>query len=398
MKSGTKKLTALIVTLMVCALGLPAFAAQTVQADQSVDTKKQNYLTDDQYAALGFSGLKDPAAFSSTDTSDPLSGYSASVLSELLVGQVNRDDNEDNYEGSFQIMQGPATADSSAMNLNNMAKSLVGGIQNYFDKRNDDGMYTQCKNTIALRPGKISETDVSTKDIIIEDTLYCQEGGAFQQDDSMQRIMAWSLDGSDAYHSGNWYTKKLDDGHWVGDIKVKEADGFTAMAVGDFDGDDYYEVAVFTPENGGGRIIFFQLVQNGDSCNLQEESYSVNIASLSDYYNMDDGIKRPTVQLNTTSMAGRDDLAISVSLPYSGQDNCCNNSCLAIYSFQNGSASQCFNNNLVVNNDAYRFKFNATCNADLNGDGVDELVVAGNKNDSYKTATPKERSAPMRIW
>lgn len=386
MKSGTKKLTALIVTLMVCALGLPALAAQPVQADQTVDTKKQNYMTDDQYAALGFSGLKDPTAFSSTDTSDPLSGYSASVLSELLVGQVNRDDDKghNNYEGFFQIMQGPATADSSAMNLNNMAKSLVGGIQNYFDKRNDDGMYTQCKNTIALRPGKISETDVSTKDIIIEDTLYCQEGGAFQQDDSMQRIMAWSLDGSDAYHSGNWYTKKLDDGNWVGDIKVKEADGFTAMAVGDFDGDDYYEVAVFTPENGGGRIIFFQPVQNGDSYNLQEESYSVNIASLSDYYNMDDGIKRPTVQLNTTSMAGRDDLAISVSLPYTGQDNCCNNSCLAIYSFQNGSTSQCFNNNLVVNNDAYRFKFNATCNADLNGDGVDELVVAGNKNDSYK--------------
>lgn len=373
--SGPILVAVLLLFLLLGAGGL------TVHA-QSVE--KQNYMTDDQYAALGFQTLKDPAAFSEEDTSNPLSGYTANILSELLVGQMNRDDNEKDYVGSFQIMENAKTASPDALNLNNMAKTIIGKIQGYIDANDDDDMYTQCKNTIALRPGKLSETTPDTKDIIIEDTLYCLEDGWFYEDDSYQGIMTWTMGEDHDYTAGTRITKKLDDGHWVGEIEVRQADGLTAMAVGDFDGDDFNEVAVHCPENGGGIIRFYQPVSDGKGYKLQEEKYTVSLGDIGKRFKVSDDLRRPMAQLTTTRMAGRDDLAISLSLPYSNTDQYCDSSALAIYSFQNGKASQCFNNDLVVNNNEYRFKFPATANADLNGDSVDELVVAGNKNYSYK--------------
>ncbi|MGL4283749.1 MAG: hypothetical protein ACRCSI_09105, partial [Eubacterium aggregans] len=181
-------LAVVMITIVFSLCGLVARAEGNTTA-----VTKENYMSDDQYAALGFGSLKYSAAFSAEDTSDPLEGYTANTLSELFVGQMNKNDDKDDYIGSFQIMENSSTADSNTLNLNNMAKNTIGKIHGYYDADNSDDMYTQCKNTIALRPGKISETNASTLDIIIEDTLYCLEDGWFYEDDSYQMVNAWTL-------------------------------------------------------------------------------------------------------------------------------------------------------------------------------------------------------------
>ncbi|MDD4690996.1 InlB B-repeat-containing protein [Eubacterium aggregans] len=382
-------LAVVMITIVFSLCGLVARAEGNTTA-----VTKENYMSDNQYAALGFGSLKDPAAFSAEDTSNPLEGYTANTLSELFVGQMNKNDDKDDYIGSFQIMENASTADSNTLNLNNMAKNTIGKIQGYYDADNSDDMYTQCKNTIALRPGKISETNASTRDIIIEDTLYCLEDGWFYEDDSYQMVNAWTLgdDGKYTMSDHKAYNVKLDDDNWVGDIEVKQAEGLTAMAVGDFDGDDYYEVAVHALDNSGGQIIFFQPKANGSAYELKQENYSIRIGDIGNRFKfdgMEGDLERPIVQLTTTSMSGQDDLAISVSLPYDDGNEYCDSSALAIYSCQNGNTSRRFNNDLVVNNNEYRFKFPSTTNADLNGDGTDELVVAGNKNYGYKNYDTK---------
>ncbi|MGL4547234.1 hypothetical protein [Eubacterium aggregans] len=382
-------LAVVMITIVFSLCGLVARAEGNTTA-----VTKENYMSDDQYAALGFGSLKYPAAFSAEDTSDPLEGYTANTLSELFVGQMNKNDDKDDYIGSFQIMENSSTADSNTLNLNNMAKNTIGKIHGYYDADNSDDMYTQCKNTIALRPGKISETNASTLDIIIEDTLYCLEDGWFYEDDSYQMVNAWTLgdDGKYTMSDHKAYNVKLDNDNWVGDIEVKQAEGLTAMAVGDFDGDDYYEVAVHALDNNGGQIIFFQPKVNGSAYELKQGNYSIRIGDIGNRFKfdgMEGDLERPIVQLTTTSMSGQDDLAISVSLPYDDGNEYCDSSTLAIYSCQNGNTSRRFNNDLVVNNNEYRFKFPSTTNADLNGDGTDELGVAGNKNYGYKNYDTK---------
>ena len=55
-------------------------------------------------------------------------------------------------------------------------------------------------------------------------------------------------------------------------------------------------------------------------------------------------------------MAGRDDLVVSVTLPYYKKDGFNDNGALAVISFKNGSKTIEFNSDLKYDNNAYHFK------------------------------------------
>ncbi len=230
----------LFMAMMICAF----LWAPSVHAEE-VPTTKTNYLTNDTYKDLGFSNLNDPAAFSSTDTSDPLEGYTPYTLSELFVGQMNQNDDMANWTGNFKIFENVLTTENGSLNLNNMAKNLVGSVRDYWDMRNDSKMETQCKSTVALKPGNLTDADAATRpDVIIDNTLYCEQDTAFRENDSAQMLIAWSKNANGDYERGYGWSTTLDSGHWVGNIEASQQQGYLGMTVGDFDHDNYNEVGL----------------------------------------------------------------------------------------------------------------------------------------------------------
>jgi len=378
-------------TLWLTAIFLLALAglAPFAQADSSVPTSRADYLSTDQYASFGFSGLKDPGTFASTDTTNPLADYTPSTLSELYMGQINRYDydqyghEQKNYEGNFFIAQNPSTGTASELAPNNMEKNTIGGVQNYYDLRSDSSVYSQCKNVVAFRPGNLTDNDApSRKDVIVENTLYTTKKN---DGSSKQMLRVLSLDDNNQYHSGQTTINDLGGGDWVSDITVRNQQGYLAMACGDFDNDNYNEVAVYEPGDYGGRIDIYQPFQSGDAWFLAIQA-SWNIKSSGDRFNFSDGTERPIVNLTTTRMSGRDDLVVCVSMPF--DNNHTGNSECDVLRIDGNDVTRSFFDGLEYSGTRYRFA--ASANADLNGDGVDELVVAGNRNTGYSDKDSKK--------
>ncbi len=390
LKKRTYRLFTLIILamMMVSAAG-PVYAQAIEQTGDDAQKKlvtstastDNNYLTDAQYTSLGFT-LNDPEAFSPEDTSNPLENFEPVIQNELYWGQMNNNDDLDDYCGTFSVLNNVAsTAD---LGISKMMNNTIGGTQNYYDKRNDENFETQCKNVVALKPGKLSDEDATLrKDIIIENTLYNQVRKGAKVDYSHQMIMAYTIDDNNQYHAGTKVIKQLDEDNWVGDIETSQQAGFISMTVGDFDGDDYNEVAVYSPTNGGGTIYIYQPKESNGSYELAEEA-TIKISDIDGRFKFSDDVLRTVVDLKTYKKAdGSEDLVANVSLPYDNTDGACGAGAIAIYSWKNSKPTSVFKDSLTYNNNSYRYKFNSAVSADLNGDGTQELIVTGAKNYGY---------------
>ena len=352
-----------------------------------VATTQNNYMTSDQYTSLFGQNLDaiEIDAFDPDNTDNPLDGYQPSVLSELFLGYMNR---TNNYDGYFTVMENASS--DSGFNMDTMWNTNYGGVNKYYGEDSNEDMYTHAINTIALTPGKLSDADARTRQqILIESRIYLEEDGAFYEDNSRQMINTYTLssDGS------TWNRKEckdlyLSDAHWAWYVDVPEQQSYTAMAVGDYDGDDYNEVAIYVPAVPGDDIApcieIYQPAQDGSTYKLNLEN-TISLTDIGARFGVEYDKYFAYAQLSTTSIAGRDDLVVSATLPYYDEDGFNDNGALAVISLQNNTANIVFNTDLSYNSNAYHFKMQATTNADLNGDGTDELVVAGFKNTGYST-------------
>lgn len=394
-----RKVISIVLTLIMTITGMSgvlAYGTDFVSAgtedpynveklDGKVDTEKNNYMTDSQYKKLFGVDInsKDIAAFDPNNTDNPLEGYEPAVLSELFLGWMNR---TNNYDGQFAVMEN--ASNDSGFNMNTMWNTNYGGINTYYGEDQNEDMYTHAISTVALTPGNITDEDARTRQqILIENRIYLDEDGAFYEDDTYQMLNTYTLkdDGS------SWVRKEckniyLSDAHWAWYIDVPEQQTYTGMAVGDYDGDNYNEVAVYVPANSVKdeypQVEIYQPKKENDGYTLTKE-YSFSLKDLGARFGREYDKYFAYAHLNTTKIAGRDDLVVSVSLPYYEEDGYTDNGALAVVSYQNGNRKTEFNSDLKYDNNAYRFKMQATANADLDGDGTDELVVGGFKNMGY---------------
>ncbi len=395
-----KKLLAVITTLVMTVSGVsgalmyaPAAAAasedpyEVEKLEGTVDTEQNNYMTDSQYKKLFGVDLnsKEIEAFDPNNTDNPLDGYEPSVLSELFLGYMNR---TNNYDGQFAVMENASK--DSGFNIDTMWNTNYGGINTYYGEDQNEDMYTHAISTIALTPGDMTEEGAdSRQQILIENRIYLDEDGAFYEDDTYQMLNTYTLksDGS-SWVRTECKNKYLSDAHWAWYVDVPEQQAYTGMAVGDYDSDNYNEVAVYVPANSvddeWAKIEIYQPKQSGDGYSLTLEK-TLSLKELGDRFGIEYDKYFPYAHLNTTKIAGRDDLVIAATLPYYERNTYNDNGALAVVSFQNGNKKIEFNTDLKYDNNAYRFKMQATVNADLNGDGTDELVVGGFKNTGYST-------------
>ena len=120
----------------------------------------------------------------------------------------------------------------------------------------------------------------------------------------------------------------------------------------------------------------------------------------------------PIVALSTTSIRANgatdnkksyDDLVINISIPHAYYDNDVNmNSCLAIYSYNGSGYSNKFKQDLKYGSE--RMTSINSVDADLNGDGYNELVVAGlyatglSANNDEGTKSSSENFVQLIFW
>lgn len=350
---------------------------QTSSQDEFEGDDRADYMSKDQYSQLGFDELTDPELFDENDTTNPLEGYEPSILSELYMGQGNYGKN---YECNAYIMENANSYDD--LDIEKFKNNTLSYSDRYYnDKYNNGAWYYQSSVTKSIKLGDLSKGNY-IKDSIIQCSLFSDES-----DKKKSKLGLLVYDYNDTSSEKNKLSKKfeyttvLDNGDFVRSIELQESSGYMGITVGDFDGDNYNEIAVYMSYTSNPKIAIFKQT-NDNNKSLFEWKYSVDLKSISSDFNYCDGRNRPLVSLSTTDISGSDDLVISVTMPYNDDDALCKDGYTAIYKWENNQPVQKYRDAGIGSGG--RMKFTSSATMDLDGDGNGELVIAANKNYNYK--------------
>ena len=345
---------------------------------QTEDDCRADYMSKEQYSQPGFNSLQDPELFDENDTTNPLEGYKPSILSELYMGQGNHSKGD---VCEAYILEN--AKDYNSLDIETFKKNKLSYSNQYkYDKANARGKRQyQTSTTRSIKLGDLSREDY-IKDSIIQCSLFLDGN-----DDKKSKLGFLVYDYSKEKSGENKLEEKferieiLDDkSKFVQDIEVQESSGYMGITVGDFDGDNYEDIAVYFSYRNNPKIGIFTQSKN-ENKPLFEWKYSVDLKSISSDFNCCKDTNRPLVSLSTTDISGSDDLVISVTMPYSNDHDFCKDGYTAIYKWENNQPVQKYCDK--GEGSGGRMKFTSSATMDLDGDGNKELVIAANKNYNY---------------
>lgn len=368
-------------------------SSEEPQDNATVEKQVANANSDDVYKAFNFSQvspsdkttsgttktMEDKAEEILNDTSsdNPLSGYSFARPMELLIGQIHRNKQHEGEIIAIDNVQ--SSIDSLSNNIDDLAKA---GASITLTETKEG----QTHNTIGI------DYNGDNVDELAYFSLYADSKGHAS-------VRTYERSGSGSSLSWEQVSDQyiqISDKDDVLDIEAQQSKGYTAMTAGDFDSDGKEELACYFPcANNGDGISepFVGIIDISDDGNFSLGSMKkINLSSIrSGLNNLKSGKDNyedwymPVVALSTTSIRANgatdgkkshDDLVINVSIPRVYHDDDANmNSCIAIYSYNNGSYDKKFSKDLRFDTD--RMISTNAVDADLNGDGYNELVVAG---------------------
>ena len=200
------------------------------------------------------------------------------------------------------------------------------------------------------------------------------------------------------------------DNYVYGHIPYDSSRGYLPLAVGDYNGDSKEDLAFYCPAKADGaeaHVAVYSFTHNNGAWDHTDLG-RINLKDFTpDYGRMNDPWHTwhlPTVALSTTSTrlgevtksAGAkqyktyDDLVVSVSVPTEYRDDDLYlNSITKIFKYENDKFQSMFLHEYLPFGDEpddkdRRMNYVNTVDADLNGDGFKEIVVAGYKEENLK--------------
>lgn len=382
-----KRWISLVLCLGLSLSALPLSAAlagagtspQQVQAAPAAATNGENYLSAEAYQAFGLSAVNNAASQPTDfteDVADPLAEYHPMELSELYVASMNR---SNAYSGDAKVLKGPDTFSADKIKLDNMDKVSSHSYAS--------GMTYQAQNATAV--SYASSADPDATEGMAEFVLYTSGGNSYQKitlyDSQMKELSYLEIPISDQ-----------NSGDWVSGIEADSARGLTAIAAG-----RYFKgvpcIAAYVPSrrtsegNAGSPYILIASVDT-QKIVVQQKIYLYDVKPDSFGSLTYEGWYLPVVDLHTTGISGDDDLVINACLPYADQYADRGQSAASvIYSNTNVKGSNKVKKemaplfNIPMSNGTDGTRFAAACDADLNGNGVGELVVAAHRNKKSRT-------------
>ncbi|MBQ3284540.1 MAG: hypothetical protein IJH40_02750 [Ruminococcus sp.] len=345
----------------------------------ALSAKAQEYATDAQYQ-------------------NPMSGFTFVNPNELLVCDTDHHDHYEAYINTYNDVNIGNAAD-----LNDNLTSLARETDYYYWHDDSDSWDIQTSNGMGI------DVDGDGLDELAYYSLCYKEDDPNKGSSIRMELFDRVADGDKfKWNKVDEYTVYMQSGDYVRDIPVGESRGYVPLAVGDYDDDGLEEIAYYMPDkkNDGdandARVVIMKFNKDSSGNFSHTELGNIHIKDFTDdYSHMGEDWYLPTVALSTTSIRlgedkhsstgatqykTHDDLVITVSVPrHYKNKNLDINSITKIFSYDKDSAEdnkfvQMFRYEyLPFDNNTKRMNYVNSCDADLNGDGFKELVVAGLK-------------------
>lgn len=355
---------------------------KTISSESQTEDGRADYMSKEQYSQLGFTSLQDPGLFDENDTTNPLEGYKPSILSELYMGQGNYSKGD---ACEAYIMEN--AKDYENLTMKKLKDNKLSYTDRYYNDKAHGGKWQyQTSTTRSIKLGDLSGENY-IKDSIIQCSLFL-DGNDGKKSKLGLLVYDYNKEksGDDKLEKKFEHIEKLDDNKFVQDIEVQESSGYMGITVGDFDGDNYEDIAIYFSHKNNPKIDIFTQSKN-ENKPLFEWKYSIDLKSISSDFNCCKDTNRPLVSLSTTDISGSDDLVISVTMPYSNDHDFCKDGYTAIYKWEKNQPVRKYLDK--GEGSGGRMKFTSSATMDLDGDGNKELVIAANKNYNYNNSSSR---------
>lgn len=372
--------------------GLPPAAQNAANAPlmaQSGTAAPENALENWQYIDFGFQSLPGREAFTSDE--QPLEGFEGTAMSQLYVGCMNKTKSQAGSYAVYGAMprlsaQGATISGSGAAGyLDASPVSAPAAYPGLSGPAQVEGAQYRTLNTVSLDMGLNAGGPGGKREVICESILLTGKETAGQAGNTSWLCLRTLVNTQNGYVPKNTrYIKLANSDASVGSIDVRAAQGLNALAAGDYDGDGADELAVYVPLFIGPYIQLYDIGADGGIA----EGAKIALSDL----HMDPDCKEsrlmldrwylPIVNLTTSSLArgqaGKDHLVVSACLPRSNAKNYKGRRQQPTFAVlqQNGGSLDCLFLD-YLDYGAYYMRFPAAVQADVNGSGTEEIVVAG---------------------